>query len=73
MALLSICSLARATLVDYTFFVTLLPVGNLTLFDEFGEVEGFREEDCPCTVMLRESRTIGVKADSSDDFKGFVL
>ena len=53
--------------------MTLLPVGNLTLFDEFGEVERFREEDCPCTVMLRESRTIGVKADSSDDFKGFVL
>ena len=57
---------------DRTFFVTGLPTGSMTLYDEFGEIETFEETSCPCTVMLRETRVLGVKA-TTDGFKGFIL
>ena len=58
--------------LDRTFFVTVLPTGSMTLYDDTGEVETFQETSCPCTVMLRETQVLGVKA-TTDGFKGFIL
>ena len=58
---------------DETFSLQLLSVDGLTLYDVSGEVQTFDEASCPCSHTLQNTRIIGVKVQSSQAVKGFVM